>query len=492
MEQALIQKKEKEKKQKKKPNLYSYIAKKIIYFPLVRNSLIKLLEKKMYKDAVLNNTDYPKKVQEKKIQFMSGLLESGIRNYDKGYVSKDFIDKIFDTLLRYGFTEKEALAHYKNSFKEKYGTLPPTFIVLSPTQKCNLVCEGCYASSTMNAKTMPFNIVDKMVDEVYNEWGNRFFVISGGEPFMYKDDGKTLFDIWEKYNDMFFLVYTNGTKIDLEAAKKLGKLCNVSPAISIEGFEKETDERRGKGTFQKILEAAKNLKEAGVPFGVSVTTTRKNYKILNDDKFYDFIFQELGASYMFLFQLMPIGKATCVKELMITPDERISLYRIWERLLKEKKYPIADFWNSGVLSDGCIAYGRSGGYMYIDWNGNIMPCVFVPYYEDNIMDLYSKNKKLADALFSKLFINGRKWQDETGLSHLKNPDNWLMPCSIRDNFKNFKKNILTDSAKPEDLPAKELISSKEMENFLEDFDDKLEKLSKPIWEKEYLGKDSEE
>ena len=94
-------------------------------------------------------------------------------------------------------------------FKKKYGTEPPSFLVFSPTQVCNLKCLDCYACSTLNSKTLPYDIVDKVVDEVYNEWGSRFMTISGGEPFMYKNNGKTLFDIWEKYNEMFFLVYTN-------------------------------------------------------------------------------------------------------------------------------------------------------------------------------------------------------------------------------------------------------------------------------------------
>ncbi|MEM0465660.1 MAG: radical SAM/SPASM domain-containing protein [Candidatus Pacearchaeota archaeon] len=491
-EQILTEeKKRKSKKISKKANIYSYLAKKIIYFPLLRNSLIKMLENKMYQEAVVNCKDHPKKVQERKIQYLSALLSSGIRNFDRGYISKEFINRAFDTLIKFGFTEKELLREIVDKFKEKYGQLPPTFIVLSPTQKCNLSCIGCYASSNFNsAAFLPYEIVDKIVDEVYNEWANRFFVISGGEPLMYNDNGKTLFDVWEKYKDMFFLFFTNGTLIDIDTAKKLARVGNATPAISIEGYEKETDERRGKGTFKKILEATENLKKVGVPFGVSVTVTKKNFDLLKEESFYDFCFKELGASYMWMFQLMPIGKATCVKELMITPEQRVVLFRVWEKMLSEKKYPVGDFWNSGPLSDGCIAYGRNGGYLYIDWNGNIPPCAFVPFYEDNIIELYSKGKKLSDALFSKLFINGRKWQQEYGLSHTNNPGNWLMPCSIRDNWKTFKKYVLTENSKPEDSAAKEFIESKEIDKLLEEFDDNLEKLTRPIWENEYLDKDS--
>lgn len=76
---------------------------------------------------------------------------------------------------------------------------------------------------------------------------------------MYKSEGKTLLDIFEKYNDMFFLVYTNGTLITPEIAKRLAKLGNATPAISVEGYEKETDERRGKGVYKKFLMPSKIL-----------------------------------------------------------------------------------------------------------------------------------------------------------------------------------------------------------------------------------------
>jgi len=466
-------------------SIYLTILKQVLHTKVGRDALLENYKKKIYKAVVEDNTTSPKAVQLKKYHFLVALLESTKRNLDKGYVSNHFIDRVMDTLVKYGFTDQDLNKEKKDKFKEKYGILPPSFIVLSPTQKCNLKCEGCYASSHENCPTLPFETVDKICEEVYNEWGNRFMTISGGEPLLYKDGDKTLFDIWRKYPEMFFLFYTNSTLITKEIAKKFAELGNVTPAISIEGGEKETDERRGKGIYKKILEAFQNLREAGVSFGVSITATSKNINTLLDENFYKFLFEEQGASYMWEFQLMPIGKAKDMKELMITPEQRVELYKIWEKML-EKGYAIADFWNSGVLSDGCIAYGRSGGYLYVDWNGNIMPCVFVPYYVDNILELHKQGKKLADALNSEFFKNGRKWQEDYGLSHIHSPDNWLMPCSIRDHYKNFKDNILTKDAKPEDAPAAEALKSKDYEKTLDEFDKELEEKTKPIWKEKYL------
>jgi len=80
-------------------------------------------------------------------------------------------------------------------------------------------------------------------------------------------------------------MYTNGTLIDRECAARLAELGNVTPAISVEGWEKETDERRGKGVFRKIMQAMENLRNAGVPYGILVTATRENAEILLAEPF---------------------------------------------------------------------------------------------------------------------------------------------------------------------------------------------------------------
>lgn len=471
-----------------KENFYTYVIKGIIKIPSARRLFLKAFKKILYVNMITRNRDFLKNVQLKKYQVVIATLETIVRNLDKGYISTEYAEKALNSLIKNNLTQPYLVEGVKKNFEKKYGIRPPFFLVLAPTQKCGLKCTGCYASASIKAPTLPFDVVDRIVKEVHDEWGSRFMTITGGEPLMYESNGKTLFDIWEKYKDMYFLFYTNGMLITREVAEKFAKFGNVTPAISIEGYEKETDERRGKGVYKRFLEAAKNLREAGVPFGVSITATSKNFDILMEDKFYDFIFKELGATYMWMFQLMPIGQACDMRECMINPEQRVKLYRKWEYLIKEKKYPIADFWNSGVLSTGCIAYGRDAGYLYVDWNGNIMPCVFVPYYEDNIINLYGQDKKLADALLSQLFKNGRKWQDDFGFANQKNPDNWLMPCSIRDHFSNFKKNILTVNSKPEDIHAAKAIQSEEYEEILDNFDREVEKRTLPIWEKEYLKK----
>jgi len=471
------------------PEVLSSTLTKMVNHRHLRKLLVKKADNYIYNSLVKEDKEDLEQVKLKRYQFLSAMLYCIVKNINKGRVAPEIVRKIISVLVENNLI-REDLSYNQamEEFEKKYGEPPPTFIVFSPTQKCNLKCIGCYASSTSKtATTIPYPIVDRVVCEIHDSWGSRFVTISGGEPFMYKSEGKTLPDIFRKHNDMFFLVYTNGTLINEEVADKLAKSANVTPAISVEGFEEQTDQRRGPGTHKKILNAFERLRQAGVPFGISVTATRKNVDLLLEDEFYDFYFAGQGACYMWQFQLMPIGRGKDEIDLMVNPEKRLQLYRKWEKLLSEKKYCIADFWNSGVLSRGCIAYGRSGGYIYIDWHGNVTPCAFIPYYVDNIYDLYNSGKTLSDALFSDFMKNGRKWQNEYGLKNWKQPNNWLMPCSIRDHYEIFRKSVLPKDARPEDEKAKEALESDEYFEVLKNYDKELQVLTKKIWTNEYLN-----
>ncbi len=451
----------------------------------VRKTLWKAVEAQIYKNLVNNNTkNRPEEVQKYKYYILKAMYRSIERNLDRGYISKEVATRLIHTLIKGAMLKSAKDAQEK--FKEKYGIYPPAFIVLSPTQLCNLHCAGCYASAThKTVRKIPFEVSKRILQEIHDEWGARFVTISGGEPLMYNDEHKGILDLCREFQDMYFLMYTNGTLITDEVARKMAELGNITPAISVEGYEKETDERRGKGIYRRILKAMDNLRKHGVLFGISITATRFNANLLMKEEFYDYYFDKLGASYMWIFQYMPIGRGVDV-DLMPTPEQRTAMFRMWQKCLKDKEYFVADFWNSGIVSDGCIAYGRPGGYIYIDWNGNIMPCVFVPYYVDNIFEIYKRGGTISDALFSEFFKRGREWQYEYGYEFGKTPKNWLMPCSIRDHYENFKHNIAKEEVKPEDENAKVAIKDIGYEKKMIEYDEKLKKLTEKIWEKEFL------
>jgi MoaA/NifB/PqqE/SkfB family radical SAM enzyme len=451
---------------------------------LVRNVLLSAVNKGIknsihtYEFTYGSKSEYLSNVQS---QFFINLLRQGLKNVDRGYVSKEYVQSFVENLVKpplYGEGVKETI----DAYKSKHGVEPPGFVLVSPTQKCNLKCTGCYAASNPSTlASLPYNVVERLIKEMHDMCGSRFSVISGGEPFMWKDGTKDVISLAEEFKDTFFMVYTNGTLMSQENLKRLKETANMTPAISVEGYEEQTDKRRGKGIYKRILQSIEQLKKYGVPFGASVTATKENIDILMQDDFYEYWFEELGATYMWIFHLMPIGRAKDTMDLMLTPEQRLRFTLKWEDILFKKGYFVADFWDAGPGSRGCLAYGRPSGYFYIDWNGNIMPCVFVPFYKDNIYNLYKQNKTITDALMSDLFVRGRKWQSDYG--YMKDsPGNFFTPCAIRDNHRVFREEILTPDAKPEDENARLALEDPEYLRKMEEFDKELQQKMTPLWE----------
>jgi len=430
---------------------------------------------------------------EKRQQWFSALIERVCINLDRGLLKSDVLHRAISTLTgdQIVVDRCERLNQVQENYKKKYGSYPPLFVTLSPTQSCNLNCLGCYACS--DEKTMsylPYEMLECILEDLHDNMSNRFVTISGGEPFMYWDKGKTIFDLFAQFKDIYFLVYSNGTLLHAKNCEKLAALGNVTPAISMEGWKQQTDDRRGKGTHERILNNIRNLKATGVPFGISSTITSMNVEVFLNTDIYDYFFEDLGSTYLWMFHLMPVGRAKDTLPLLINSKQRIALYRLWEELLYDRKYCIADFWNSAAVVDGCIAYGRWNGYFYINWDGKIMPCVFVPFYEETVYDIYDSGRTLGDALQAPLFKNGREWQKAYGYCN-HNKENILLPCSIRDHFENFKCNILSTGAKSENKQAEEMLKDPAIGETLIRLEKNLDKLSRKIWEEEFLQHDSQ-
>ena len=340
-------------------------------------------------------------------------------------------------------------------FRDQHGVDPPWFLVLGPGHGCNLKCPGCYADSGGDTASLPWSTLDRVIQEAKDLWGVQLFVFSGGEPMVYRSEGKDILDAVEKHDDCLFLMFTNGTLIDEQAAARLARLGNVTPALSVEGLRARTDRRRGVGAFDGVLRSMRLLRHAGVPFGISVTATRTNCEEVLSDELLDTFFEREDAFYAFVFRYMPIGRDPDVDGLPTAEQQAAFWRRSWQ-VVTERQVFLLDFWNHGPLVEGCISAGREKGYMYIDWNGNVMPCVFVPYAAANVLQVYSQGGNLNDIWGLPFFQAIRSWQREYGYGSAELPGgcNWLRPCPFRDHYATLRHWIECHRPEPEDEGAR--------------------------------------
>lgn len=312
----------------------------------------------------------------------------------------------------------------------------PWAILMDPTSACNLNCIGCWAADYGNKLSMDYETLDNIITQG-KELGTYMYIYSGGEPLVRKDD---IIKLCKKHNDCAFLAFTNATLIDEEFADQMLEVGNFAPAISVEGFEEATDQRRGNGTYQKVLKAMKILRDKKLPFGISCCYTSQNTDVIGSEEYIDEMI-ELGAKFAWFFTYMPIG-VNAVESLMVTPEQRAYMYKQIRSFRKTKPIFTMDFWNDGEYVNGCIAGGRN--YLHINANGDIEPCAFIHYSDSNI-----KDKTLLEAYKSPLFMQYKENQPFN--------ENHLRPCPLLDNkdrladMVNSSNAFSTDMESPEDV-----------------------------------------
>ena len=345
------------------------------------------------------------------------------------------------------------------------GFKPPWVYLISPTMRCNLRCSGCYAGSYDTRSDLELDVIDRVLDEG-RELGVYFVTILGGEPFIRSD----MWDVYRRHHDIIFQVFTNGTFIDREAAHRLSRLGNVLPIISIEGFEEETDARRGKGAFHGIVQAMDNLRHAGVAFGFSSMVTSQNVETIISDEFNDMLIAR-GCVMGWHFLYIPVG-CNPDPSLMPTAEQR-ELLRVHgaARIRSQKPLFVADFWNDAPYVGGCIAGGRY--YFHINNHGDVEPCIFVHFAVDNI-----REKSLREVLQSPFFRAIRERQPFG--------DNLLRPCMIIDHPTVLRDVCSQCQPYPTHPDSECLITT--MCQPLDDYALKAAKVLDPVWQREFAAR----
>jgi len=287
---------------------------------------------------------------------------------------------------------------------EKQGIHVPPILIFSVTSKCNLHCKGCYHQTLR--PTSETDISDERLKRAIaeaKELGISFIVLAGGEPLMRPN---TL-EIPNDYPDIMFLMFTNGLLIDDSVLKKMKEKRNIVPLVSLEGYQTDTDERRGKGVYELLQNTIATLKGNGIFWGTSLTMTRNNFEEVTEEGFVKKLV-DAGCKLFMLVEYTPVKMGT--EDWGLTEEQRSELVK--RRNSFRAKYPalfIALPWDEEEIG-GCLSAGR--GFVHISAEGNVEPCPFVPYSDVNI-----KNVSLKEALQSKMLRTIRENHEQLEETH---------------------------------------------------------------------------
>jgi MoaA/NifB/PqqE/SkfB family radical SAM enzyme len=426
------------------------------------------------------------RIDRERVLFAQSVLTAVDRIAERRTISRDFMEHASLLWARALVNDEQDPARVR--FTEEHGVGPPWVLVIAPTGACNLRCPGCYSGQSTGGG-MPFHELDRIVTEAKKLWGIKVVVFTGGEPFLYRSESKGILDIAERHDDLLCLIFSNGSLIDRDIARRLVTIGTPTVALSVEGLREPTDARRGPGAFDRTLRAMSDLREAGALVGISMTATRDNYRDVFADELLDFFFVENSVVYGFVFQYMPEGSDPD-PSLMPTPEQRLWMWkRSWE-VLEKRRIPLFDFWNHGTLIGGCIAAGRERGYMYVDWDGNVLPCVFAPYSDRNIHEIHAAGGTLNDAWASPFQSEIRAWQKgrataEDAVACATAGGRMVCTCPVRDHYGDFREMVLKTGALPAGPSAGSCISNTGFVRQMTQYGQDFVRVSKEVLDSEY-------
>jgi len=197
------------------------------------------------------------------------------------------------------------------------------------TERCNRACKHCYQNGIPGAElALPdlLTIIDRM-EEAVRKWGKKGTLsMTGGEPYLRRDDLHALMDRIDKSDCLaYYDILTNGSLISKTETLTLAKHSRLRRVqVSLEGASERTnDEIRGPGAFESTISAIRLLKDAGI--AVSVMTTISRFNKDEIPALIDLAGKE-GVTTLALERLIPEGTGAGLSDQVLSPQELKTVY----------------------------------------------------------------------------------------------------------------------------------------------------------------------
>ncbi len=277
--------------------------------------------------------------------------------------------------------------------RKKRGVVFPPFVFVSVTQRCNLVCKGCWATGIQQPMDMSSEQLDRIVTESRSQ-GCRFFGVLGGEPLLLP----WLTDFFDAHPSSYFQLFTNGQLLDDAVAQRLRKAGNVSPLLSIEGGADSYAQRRGQGqAYGRALEALDCCKRHGLITGVATSVSVSNFADVVTPAFIDEMAAR-GAHYVWYYIYRPSGPEPCFNE-ALDDGKVIALRRF---LLAQRRrcasiVIIDAYWDH---EGNALCPAATGISHHINARGDVEPCPPVQCSDCRV----SEKQGVVDAVTRSAFL----------------------------------------------------------------------------------------
>ncbi len=294
-------------------------------------------------------------------------------------------------------------------------TIPaPRLVAWESTQACNLTCRHCRASalSTPPADELgPTEALD-VLNQLTTWTPPPMVILSGGEPLLRPD----ILDLVAsgRAKGLRMLLSTNGWLLDtlLARALKTAGVARVSLSLDYPNQAAHDAFRNRAGSFDRLIEGAARLVEAGLPFQINSTLTSDNLHLAGD---LTSLAQKMGAIAHHVFLLVPVGRAETLETNPLAPETyetalknlrqretslslefKVTCAPQYQRLGQEMNLPPQGRHAAGR---GCLA---GQGFLFISSKGEVRGCGYLPLPTGNIKQTPLRKIYETSSLFRDL------------------------------------------------------------------------------------------
>ncbi len=271
----------------------------------------------------------------------------------------------------------------------------PPFLFISVISGCQLRCQGCWVDVAAPSKSLSLDELNRIIGDA-KKHGNAYFGILGGEPFLHPQ----LLDLFAAHPDCYFQVFTNGQLITDAVARRLRRLGNVTPLISIEGTDLVSDERRGRNSvLSRTLAGLEACRRNKLIIGVATSVCRTNLDDLVSERWVRRLI-ELGVHYVWFHTYRVVGPKPS-PEIALTPDQVLAVRRFIVKTRSTLPIAVIDaYWDDKGEALCPMATGISH---HISPYGDIEPCPIIQFARETVRDRESVFDTITGSAFLRDF-----------------------------------------------------------------------------------------
>lgn len=269
-----------------------------------------------------------------------------------------------------------------NDLHERFINDDELFLIILPTEQCNLRCIYCYEKFQKGKMSLDTQeSILKYIKSVINQYNKLYISWFGGEPLLAVDVIESLsndiIDICNKYNiDYRSGITTNGTLLDEATLKKLEQ-CGVRDyQITLDGGESTHDQQRithnKKGTFSTIYNNLIGMRNSDGKFLVILRTNIGVSTQPSIKPYIDKIYKDFGEDNRFKLHLVAIADLSGDVKTTIDLCDTYELFQYY-KYATELGFRF-DYYKSLYKPLKMICYASNPNSLVIGSDGTIYKC----------------------------------------------------------------------------------------------------------------------